>query len=382
MDMNLKVNAADAELAFSRQLRRGWRMSRGISRVIYGDQSVLALAELTDIYKPRGENREADRDISVRSVIGSEDRSTDFVEGFLPTHQWMKKRWITVWTLLRSGELSEPILVIEYAGLYFIRDGHHRISAARALGQEFIRARITRLRVPFRLEDNFRRGDLPYFRRLADFQRVTGFFDTVPEARFEIRRDASWAILEKEINCWNPVWYSRHREMDLAVPQEERHARWYDIIYKHILQHVTRESLHYLYPGWGQGDVVLEIIRLWNTFPDPDKYTIEDVYAFFLKRTKAERFLLLPFHLIIDTIRAFRRSSFEERQLFMSMSRIREFRPEFRLPADLGKRYWRRLHRELFITHRLRMKRQLGRSPRLHELVEDWYDRVWLPRTE
>ena len=283
---------------------------------------------------------------------------------------------------MHSQTLSEPILALEYGGLYFVRDGNHRVSTAKQLQQAFIRAKLTSLSLPFRLDADFRRSQLPYFRHLAEFQRKTGFFNSVHEAEFDIRRRASWPILEKEINCWNPLWYKKNAEAAQAIPAEDRNRHWYINVYQYILKHITHESLHYMYPGWGSGDVVLKPIQLWNSFPEPDNYTIEDMYRIFLANTRRQRFLLLPFQLLVEAIRTMFRTENEERCLFLEMSRIKTLRPEFRLPADVGKRYWRRLRTELFKIHYAKMKSQLRRSPKLHELVEDWYEKEWLPRTE
>lgn len=370
------------ENVFYKLLKKGRRMTSGFARVKQGDRSILALSELIEIYKPEGESKLKDQEIPIELIVGSEDRGNDFAEDFIPTHEWMKKRWVSIWNLMQRSELGEPIKVFEYGGIYFVRDGHHRVSTAKNLQREFIRAEITSYSVPFTLSSNFKRSSLNHFRKLCAFHRKTGFLSAVPEADFDIKRDSSWDILEQEINDWNPAWYKNHSDETGPVTQEERHKRWYDLIYQYILKHITRQSLHYLYPGWGHGDVALHLIQLWNTFPNPDLYTVEDMYRIFLSAARKTRFLLLPWQLIVEGLRAARRTDSDERCLFLQMSRIKTLRPEFRLPADLGKRYWRRLHRDLFKSHYNRMRKRLGRSPNLVELVEDWYDHQWLPRTE
>lgn len=370
------------DMEFRKLLKKGRRMTSRLSRIGRGDHSILALSELTQIYKPDGESKQKDRDIPIDLVVGSEDRGDDFAEGFIPTHEWMMRRWVTIWNLMGKNELAEPIKVIDYGGVYFVRDGHHRVSAARNLNREFIRAEITTYSVPFQLHSNFRRSSLGHFRKLCEFQRKTRFLNAVPEIEFDIKRDSSWDILEREINVWNAAWFRNHSDEVGPVTQEERYKHWNELIFQYILKHITRQSLHYLYPGWGHGDVALHLIQLWNTFPNPDEYTVEDMYRIFLSSARKKRFLLLPWQLIIEGIRDARRTDTDERCLFLQMSRIKILRPDFRLPADLGKRYWRRLHRDLFKTHYSRMKKRLGRSPNLEELVEDWYDNQWLPRTE
>jgi uncharacterized ParB-like nuclease family protein len=41
------------------------------------------------------------------------------------------------------GTRLPPVELIEVAGIYFVVDGHHRISVARALGESEIRAKVT-----------------------------------------------------------------------------------------------------------------------------------------------------------------------------------------------------------------------------------------------
>ena len=42
-----------------------------------------------------------------------------------------------------DGDIAPPVELIQVGDLYFVRDGHHRISVARAMGQEAIEAKVT-----------------------------------------------------------------------------------------------------------------------------------------------------------------------------------------------------------------------------------------------
>jgi ParB-like chromosome segregation protein Spo0J len=48
-----------------------------------------------------------------------------------------------VFNLWRRGLTLPPVDLIRVGESYFVRDGHHRVSAARALGQAFIEATVT-----------------------------------------------------------------------------------------------------------------------------------------------------------------------------------------------------------------------------------------------
>lgn len=43
----------------------------------------------------------------------------------------------------QQGKALPPVRLVQVGDLYFVRDGHHRISVARALGQQDIKARVT-----------------------------------------------------------------------------------------------------------------------------------------------------------------------------------------------------------------------------------------------
>ena len=55
----------------------------------------------------------------------------------------MSKRWLGVARAALRGEHLPPVDLIRAGDVYYVRDGHHRISVARALGQREIDARVT-----------------------------------------------------------------------------------------------------------------------------------------------------------------------------------------------------------------------------------------------
>jgi hypothetical protein len=257
------------------------------------------------------------------------------------------------------------------------------VSTGRFLGRIYIRAHVTKLAAPYTLPEGFSRCDLPSFRKMVEFEKRTGFFTTVPEARFDIRRLKTWSLLEKEIRQWSPAWFDRHPDSHDVEENDREHDRiWYNSTYKITLDYVQNKSLHYLFPGWGDTDVAMEIIRIWNTLPAPDELWVGEMYSLFIKRSRIRRFFLVPVQLFYELVKSLFRTPCDERCRFLRVSNIKAYRPEFRLPADAGKKYWRKFFRDVFKDHANTMKKKLGRPPYLPELIIDWYDNVWLPKTE
>ena len=55
----------------------------------------------------------------------------------------MHQRWQSVANALDEGVPLPPVQLIQVGAAYYVRDGHHRVSVNRALGQEVIEADVT-----------------------------------------------------------------------------------------------------------------------------------------------------------------------------------------------------------------------------------------------
>lgn len=81
-------------------------------------------------------------DVSLDQVVGSVSRSQDFDASFHPLQMHDRERWIGVAAARRSGVVLPAVELVQAEDGYYVRDGHHRISVAKALGQAVIEARI------------------------------------------------------------------------------------------------------------------------------------------------------------------------------------------------------------------------------------------------
>jgi hypothetical protein len=81
--------------------------------------------------------------VPIRQIRGTEERARDFDVEFNPLTDHTERRWLSVFTALQRGAALPPVELTRVGEIYFVRDGHHRISAARALGQEYIEAVVT-----------------------------------------------------------------------------------------------------------------------------------------------------------------------------------------------------------------------------------------------
>jgi uncharacterized ParB-like nuclease family protein len=83
------------------------------------------------------------QEVPIDQIRGSGGRSHDFDRDFNPLKAHTKDRWLSVASARRQGKVLPPVKLIQVGGVYFVLDGHHRISVARTAGQLDIEAQVT-----------------------------------------------------------------------------------------------------------------------------------------------------------------------------------------------------------------------------------------------
>ncbi len=166
----------DAENDFQRQRRRQVlsRLATWLRRVPDDVNVVLPFDEVVTALGRTGEQRLGLHVIRLDTVVGSVDRPRDFDRYFRPTHSRVRQRWERLAVATRRGESIPPIDVYRVGELHFVRDGHHRVSVAHALGLDTIEAMVTEVQTRLGSQGVRHRGDLI----VKDYRRI--FLDRVP----------------------------------------------------------------------------------------------------------------------------------------------------------------------------------------------------------
>ena len=82
--------------------------------------------------------------VPIGKIQGSENRSHDFDAEFRPLKAESRERWVNIAVAHERDELLPAVDLIQIDDIYFVRDGHHRISVARMIGQQEIDANVVR----------------------------------------------------------------------------------------------------------------------------------------------------------------------------------------------------------------------------------------------
>jgi hypothetical protein len=208
---------ARRRLALSR-LRRWLRREPGdVDHILPFDEVVAALGRLQE--------RDAGLQIvPLDAIVGTVDRMKGFDRHFRPTTPQVRARWERIATAMRRGEPMPPVDLYRVGEVYFVKDGHHRVSVARALGLHEIEARVTEVVTRVGAGRDLLRADLP----LKSHERV--FFERVPlpaAARERVRPSDPWdyAKLAEGIEAWGWRWTQEHEQ---SMDRRTLARRWYE----------------------------------------------------------------------------------------------------------------------------------------------------------
>jgi hypothetical protein len=124
------------------QLYAGARLHAVGAALLGRPTKLKALAETLQSAAVESRHYAGVRLVALDAIQGSESRSADFDASFRPLRRQMAPRWTSVASAWFAGVVFAPVELIKVGEEYFVRDGHHRISVARAAGQRFVDAEV------------------------------------------------------------------------------------------------------------------------------------------------------------------------------------------------------------------------------------------------
>ncbi|WP_205698448.1 hypothetical protein [Conexibacter sp. SYSU D00693] len=214
---------ADAQDDFLRARRR-----RALTRLL----RMLGRAGDVDVILPFDEvvaalGRVGERDLGVQlvevdSILGTVDRPHGFDREFRPTTARVRGRWERIATARRRGEPLPPVELFRVGDVHFVRDGHHRVSVARAMGDDVLEAHVVEVLTRVGADRTLRLSDLP----LKSHERL--FHERIPLPpqalpRVRLADSLRYGELAESIEAWG---FRRGQEEDRLLDREELGRRW------------------------------------------------------------------------------------------------------------------------------------------------------------
>ena len=232
---------ADAESDFQRARRRQVlaRLGRWLRREPDDINLILPFDEVVRALGRTGERFLGLQTIPLDSIVGTVDRTRDFYRHFRPTTNQARGRWQQINLALRRGGAMPPISVYRVGDLHFVRDGHHRVSVAKALGHKTIDAYVTEVQTRLPADGISRRGDIV----VKDYERL--FRQRVPlppeaAARIQVRDPWSYAELSESVEAWG---FRLIQDLGLFLDRQEVARRWFEDEYRPVVAMLREADL-------------------------------------------------------------------------------------------------------------------------------------------
>lgn len=128
------------------RLRALWR---GLAYRLTARHKHNRLLNFEDFYEQlpnKSRRRYYNQLIPIKQIVGTLNRQHDFDAAFNPLREATANRWQRIRNAFIRNEELPPVELHKIGDMYFVEDGHHRISVARYGGQDTIEANVTEYR--------------------------------------------------------------------------------------------------------------------------------------------------------------------------------------------------------------------------------------------
>jgi hypothetical protein len=227
-------------------------------------QELLSLNEVRSYLKPRKETYRGVRPVPVDRIIGSEGRYRDFNKGFLPKRDALRGRWTSIDKAHLQDVILPPIRLYEIGGVYFVRDGNHRVSVARAQGVQTIDAEISTLDSEIEIDPGMTSRELK--QRVIAYEKEK-FYKSVDFARLSAGYDLNFTETGRYDEVLKHIEghkYFLDRQGDQETPFDQSLRSWFERVFKPIVDTIRREGIIARFPGRTVDDLYVWIVKHWH----------------------------------------------------------------------------------------------------------------------
>ncbi|MFN8485254.1 MAG: hypothetical protein U0768_19630 [Anaerolineae bacterium] len=192
--------------------------------------------------------------IPLNAIVGSVGRYLDFTRKFLPRDEALEERWRRLDEAMNSLQDIPPIDVYKLGDVYFVRDGNHRVSVARANGMTEIEANVTEIPLQVPLTPDMNVDQIIIAAEKADFLDRTRLNALFPDADITFTAPGRYAEILEHIDAHR--WYMGIAE-DREVAYEAAVQSWYENVYLPAVAAIRDSALLKDFPKRTEADLYL-----------------------------------------------------------------------------------------------------------------------------
>lgn len=228
------------------------------------EEDLLPFDVAKQLLKPDGEVYSGLVTVPLGKIVGSEGRYRDFNRHFLPRKEHLKQRWMNIDKTYYQDIGLPPVRLYEMGGIYFVRDGNHRVSVARSLGQQDIDAEVVSLQAKIELRPNMTIEELK--RAAIDYEKKQFFESTqyllvVGEDDLDFSETGRFDTIREHIAVHK---YYLNEKDSVEIEFSSAMWSWHENVYSPIVLAIKEERILSLFPGRTLADLYLYLVNHWD----------------------------------------------------------------------------------------------------------------------
>lgn len=228
------------------------------------ESKLLSFSEVKQLLKPQNEVYLGMQVVPISLIAGSEGRYRDFDNHFFPKSMHLKHRWESIDRAHMKDVILPPIVLYEIGGLYFVRDGNHRVSVAKSLGDEYIDAEVISLQSEIKLKPGMSQSRIlkqviQYEKRV--FYSETGFGDITDFWDIDFTSPGQYDEIYQHILIHK---YYINQDKEEEISMEEAVLSWFNNLYLPIITAIKNQRILRKFKRRTASDLYVWIIRYWD----------------------------------------------------------------------------------------------------------------------
>jgi hypothetical protein len=195
--------------------------------------------------------------VRVDQIAGSLNRYHQFDRAFLPTQDETSARWQSVNRAFYQDISLPPVVLYKVGQVYFVVDGHHRVSVAREQGQEFIDAEVRECATRVNITPDLRPEDLQILGDKVHFLERSALDHLRPGANIKLTIPDGFERMLEHIAVHR---YFMGLDLQHDISEQEAVTHWYDTVYLPIVKVIRKSKILKEFPGKTEGDLYLWVL--------------------------------------------------------------------------------------------------------------------------
>ncbi len=192
--------------------------------------------------------------VRLDAIAGSLNRYHQFDRAFLPVEGELAYRWQSVDRAFYQDIGLPPVLLYKVGDVYFVVDGHHRVSVAREQGQEYIEAEVRECSTRVNITPDLKPEDLVILGEKVHFLERTHLDELRPEARVRLTITGGFDRMLEHIAVHR---YFMGLDQKREIPEAEAVTHWYDTVYVPVIKVIRQSRVLREFPGRKEADLYL-----------------------------------------------------------------------------------------------------------------------------